>query len=514
MIKPTSTSQGIHKLFAISPNKFLLWLIGLAAAFIVLNLLTLHFQVIYFEYPLEYRENTDLFRSYLLSIGKNIFAYENFPSSNSQYGFVYPWLGSKFFGYTGIHFYPLRLITALAILPLLGLFLWQGVKEKLSHLHIFLICGIVYASCLIHVGNLLAMPNTLGLAFFSLSGLLPPLLRFNKPSLIASCIFAGLGFFTKIYFGIGAFYILFYLLVNKRWRDSWFMLICLISTVGISIAIAKYLLPSFYETNIELNARVATWQPKLIWKQSGYFIMVFFGFIALFVSCKWLCPQSKIFTLKNPYFIGLVLSSIVLLKMGAYEGQFFLYFQQLLIPFLVPLSIQIIKDSNNKIFISILLFLNLLLVYSLALKHNELETIQRSFLEIESKTALLISNAELLYDSPTSYFAIKLEKSPNEHGQVGSLTFTKGELGERYLAQFNSINENIRGGKYQQIFIDEWQHNEWPQNRMNLLYECYSKSNTFKIVMYAQQVNLDMWVPNDRCKKPKGIMGTNLHTIN
>ena len=77
-----STSQGIHKLFAISPNKFLLWLIGLAAAFIALLLLMQNFQFIFFEYPLEYRENTDLFRSYLLFTGKNIFAYENFPSSN------------------------------------------------------------------------------------------------------------------------------------------------------------------------------------------------------------------------------------------------------------------------------------------------------------------------------------------------------------------------------------------------------------------------------------------------
>lgn len=379
-------------------------------------------------------------------------------------------------------------------MPLLGLFLWQGAKEKLAPIHLFLICGIVYASCLIHVGNMLAMPNTLGLALFSLSVLIPPLQRFNNLSLIASCIFAGLGFFTKIYFGIGAFYILLYLLVNKKWGSFWFMLMTFFATTIALAMLATYLMPAFYETNIALNANLATWQPKLIWLQSRYFIKVFFGFIVLLVSCKWLCPQTTIYTLKNPYLFGLIFSSIVLIKMGGSDGQFFLYFHHLLIPFLVPLSIQIIKASKKKTILSVLLLLNLLLLYNLSLKHNELEAIERSFHGIENKTYLLDPKAELLYNSPTSYFAIKLLKTPNEQGQVEGLIVSKGEAGAMYQAQINSIYENIRNRKYRQIFVDEWQ-----MNKLKPLSNCYNKTETFEIVMYAQRNKTEMWVPKNQC---------------
>lgn len=173
-------------------NRLLHRILGIVAAFVILHLLILHSQAIFFQYPLEYRENTDLLRAYLLSTGQNVYAYENLPSAHSQYGFLYPWLGSKLFRFTGIHYYPLRLITALAILPVLGLFIWQGVKNKLGPLDLFLLCGIVYASYLINAGNMQAMPNALVLALFSLAVLVPPLLRFNKISLAASCILSAL----------------------------------------------------------------------------------------------------------------------------------------------------------------------------------------------------------------------------------------------------------------------------------------------------------------------------------
>jgi len=488
-------------LITLNTSKFLHRLVGIAVIFIILHLLIQHFQLIFFEYPLEYRENTDLIRTYLLSTGKNIFAYENYPGSFSQYGFIYPWIGSKLFIYTGVHFYPLRIITALAILPILGLFLWQGLKDKLTPLDLLLICGITYASCLIHVGNMLAMPNTLGLLFFSLSVLLPPFQRFNKLSLIASCIFSGLGFFTKLYFGVGAFYILFYLLVNRRWEGFWFMSIVLSATVATSVILSNYFLPAFYETNIALNSRFAIWRPEYIWGQVKYFIKAFFGPIVLLSSCKWLCPQTKIVTVKNPYLVGFALSSILLIKMGATSGQFFLYFQQLLIPFLIPLSIQIIKGSNNKNIISILLVLNLLYLHHLSMNHNELEAIKLSFQDIEKKTDLLEPNAEIIYNAPMSYFAIKQNKIPNVPTEMvtDTLLFTKGELGARYQSQLNLTIENILARKYQEIFIDEWDGNKM-KLLISIIDECYSKSESFVILTYAQNLKMNMWVPLSHCK--------------
>ncbi|MGA9664986.1 MAG: hypothetical protein WBQ69_00860, partial [Gallionella sp.] len=448
--------------------------------------------------PLEYRENTDLLRAYLLSTGKNIYAYENLPSAHSQYGFLYPWLGSKLFSFTGIQFYPLRLITALAILPVLGLFIWQGVKTKIAMLDLFLLCGIVYASYLINTGNMLAMPNTLGLALFSLSVLAPPLLKFNKTSLVSSCAFSALGFFTKIYFGIGALYILLYLLLNKRWSDFRFMLLCLIATVITALVIIARLMPTFYETTIELSAILANWHLKTLSGQTIYFCRVFFVFILLIVTCKWLCPRYKIFSRENPYSLGLVLSIIILLKMGGNDGQFFVYFHHLLIPFLIPLSIGIIGEHNKKNIVTVLLFLNLLFVYSLCMRHNDLRDIERSFHELEIKTALLDPNAYLLYNAPTSYFAIKQKKLPNEQGQVEYLSASSGETHNRYLAQLDSIYENIRERKYRQIFIDELQ-----LVKMAPLFECYSKSATFEIVMYTEIDKTEMWVPNSECHRNK-----------
>lgn len=180
--------------------------------------------------------------------------------------------------------------------------------------------------------------------------------------------------------------------------------------------------------------------------------------------------------------------------MGANDGAYFLYFHHLLMPFLVPLSIQIISGSSKKVTITILLFLNLVYIYSLDLKHNDLDLMERSFHEIENKTALLDPKVDILYNSPTSYYAIKLKKTPNEQGQVFGLFASNGEAGARYRAETNSIYENILDRKYRQIFIDEWQY-----IKLKSLSSCYSKSETFAIVMLAQRNKTEMWVPKSQC---------------
>jgi hypothetical protein len=128
------------------------------------------------------------------------------------------------------------------------------------------------------------------------------------------------------------------------------------------------------------------------------------------------------------------------------------------------------------------------------MKHNDLESIERSFHEIENQSSLLDSNADILYNSPTSYYAIKLGKTPNEQGQVDGLLASKGETGLRYQALINSIYANIHDRTYRQIFVDESQ-----TIKLKPLADCYTKSKTFQIVMYDQRNNTEMWLPMSQC---------------
>lgn len=466
----------------------------------VAHLLFVHFQIIFFQYPLEYRENVDLWRAYLLSQGKNPYVYENLPSGSSLYGYIYPWLGAKLLPFTGIAFYPLRLITFIAILPMIAIFIWQGVRQQLESLTLLLISVIVYAIHLIHPGNFVAMPNTLGMTFFCISVLIPPLMRFSIGSLLIASVFSALGFFTKIYFGLGGFYVLLYLFYNKEWRHFGILLTFLLAAMAMVILIIVYKLPAFYELNLESTATIVKWQPKFLWPQIRYFARIFFGFMVLLVAVRWLCPQSKIFSLKNPYFFGLIISSILLIKLGGNEGQFFLYFQHLLLPFIVPLCIEIIKSSKRKgVTITTMLFLNFIYIYSVGIKQIDLESIKNSFQSIEKETAILDPRARVLYNAPLSYYAIKRGVTPNEHGQSGGLSFTHGLGHEQYEIQDSLIKENIHSVKYTEIFVDEWQPAKIYHH--DLIGECYYKAKEFEIIMYGQRNKSSLWRPKKSCDK-------------
>lgn len=482
----------------IDKNKALFLSIGSVAIVLVVHLLVVHFQIVFFQYPLEYRENTDLWRTFLLSQGKNPYDYQNLPSGSSLYGYVYPWLAAKLFAITGVAFYPLRLIAFLVILPMIAIFVWQGVRQQMEWLVLFLLGSIVYATHLIHAGNFLAMPNTLGATLFCVAVLIPPLLHFSTISLLLACVGSVLGFFAKIYFGAGAFYILAYLLFNKDWRRAGVMLSFMLIAILASVFIVTYRLPAFSELNLQSTATIVKWDPHLVWPQFRDFIRIFFGPTVLLFGVRWLCPQAKIYSLKNPYVFGLLISTILLIRMGGNDGQYFLYFQQLLLPFVIPLCFEIIKASNYRRFIAMILFLNFLYLYSLGANSADLEPIKASFETVEKETAVLDSKASVLYNAPLSYYAIKQGVTPNEHGQSGGLLYTHGKGHEQYLRQDELIKENIRTAKYSEIFTDEWQQ---PTDiyHHDLIAKCYYKAREFEIVMWRQRNKTSLWLPKTQC---------------
>lgn len=476
-------------------DRRVIWIILAVAVGLSVHLLWIHVQIINFPYPLEYRENSDLWRAYLIHSGRNPYAYENYPAANSQYGYVFPWLSSLFFGITGISFLPLRLVTFLATLPMLAVFLYGGIRYKVHPLTLFLSLATVYAVHLMHPGNFLGMPNTVGMTVFTLAVLLPPLMDFRRGSLVLTALLSAVGVFTKLYFCLGFIYVGLYLLYVRRWHDLFFLAFASAVAVAASMTVVALFMPGFLESNVLQNGAVVKYATKLIWLQTRDFVRVFFAFVALLIV-TWRYSHSGFnWGLKDPYVFGLVFFGLILLRMAGNEGQYYLYFQHLWLPFLIILFFQRVGGLSGTWLVHLLLIWNLALIYTRDIRKFDLEAARASFVEIEQHIDLLGTREKMLFNQPLSYFAISRGITPDDHGQVAGMLWTRGEGHQRYLAHNQTVREQIQSRTYTAIFMDKWHADE--TSNIDLVAKCYRQDKAFTLRMYEQKLPVTLWLPGD-----------------
>ncbi|MCA3238978.1 MAG: hypothetical protein ING32_12435 [Curvibacter sp.] len=479
-------------------DRRVIWGLWAVIVGLVIHLLWMHLQIIQFPYPLEYRENSDLWRAYLIHSGRNPYSYENYPAANSQYGYVFPWLSSLLFSFTGVSFLPLRLVTFLAILPMMVVFFYGGIKHKVNPVTLLVSLSIVYAVHLMHPGNFLGMPNTLGTTLFTLAVLLPPLTGFRRDAMFMSAVLSAVGLFTKLYFCFGIFYVGLYLLYVRRWRDLLFLSLVSLVVLAASIAVVAFFMPGFLESNVLQNAAVTNFIPKLLWLQTRDFVRVFFAFVVLIVVARKYGEPESSKGLKDPYIFGLLFFGILLLRMGANEGQYYLYFQQLLLPFLVVLFFQRAGKISGTWLVHLLLVWNLAVIYTRDVRKFDLDVAQASFEEIERQINSLGAREKILFNQPLSYFAISRGITPNDHGQVAGMLWTKGEGHQRYIAQNGKVREDIRSRIYSGIFLDKWQSDQ--TSNIDLVTKCYRLDKVFTLRMYEQKLPVTLWLQGDTSK--------------
>lgn len=457
------------------------------------HILWMHWQIINFPYPLEYRENTDLWRAILIYQGNNLYAYENYPSANSQYGIVFPGLASLLFHFTGPGFFPLRLVAWLAVLPMLALFWVCGRREGVSPASLYLSVVIVYALQLLLPGNFLGMPNTLGMTLFAFAVLLPAISGFSRGSLILTVVLSAIGAFTKLYFCFGVFYVGAYLLYTRRWREMLFLSVCSLIVLSVVVALVAFWAPGFLESNVRQNAAVVTWIPKFIWLQFRDFVRVLFAFVLVIILVRAFAEKKPALGLSDPYVFGLVFFGLLLLRMAANDGQYLLYLQHLLLPFLAGLFYRQAASMSWSLWVHLLLLWNLGHLYVLDFRRFDLESARQSFVQLDREIHKLGDPGKILFNLPLSYFAIVQGITPHDHGQVAGLHWTQGEGHRRFEARNAEVRASIAKRKYSAIFTDDW-YSPLVSN-FDQVASCYVPVQTYTLRMYEQKVPVTLWVP-------------------
>ena len=167
--------------------------------------LAAHLRLIVFAYPLDYRENTDFYRTMLVTAGRNLYDSTSLPFSHGQYGFVFDYVAAPLTLMLGPGLAPTRLVAGLAIILTAALLALYAQRRTGDRLLSFAVFALVYVSSFTHPGIYLGFPNALGVLFFLLSVLVPLLGGFRAGALAAGIAAALLGFYTKIYFGLASF---------------------------------------------------------------------------------------------------------------------------------------------------------------------------------------------------------------------------------------------------------------------------------------------------------------------
>lgn len=452
-------------------------------------------EIVTFELPLEYRENVDLWRSYLLWKGQNPFSYQFYPTSNSQYGIVYPLIVSWFYSVCGFSFLAPRLVSFIFLFPPIFLYIYIALREKVSTLNIGLIAAVALFAETLHSGNFLAMPNALGMTLFCFAVLLPWLLRFSLISLVLTVFLSCLGVLTKLYFGFGAIYIFVYLIATGQWLKGAQMACFGIFGFITTYATVYYFLPAFIESNILLNVSTARWNLEHLWLQIRYFIEALFGLFLLLLIFKRSLIQNGLFSWRNPITFGFFFFSFLLIKMGGSDGQFYLYFQHLLLPFVMAAVIRVCALHKRRLLVSLFLCLNCMLLWKTEAERFSLSSVRNRFSVIGREVSLTIANSSpVLLDAPLSYFKIIEGLVPDETGQMAGLSeFGSGEIRKLYIMHNDNVREKLKQHQYNYVYTDEFQSSSLYNH--DLINRCYQKNGEYKLKLIEQEFFVYRWHP-------------------
>ncbi len=463
-------------------------LFGAMAAF----QLVLQIHIIAFPYPLDYRENVVLYRAALIVHGQN--PYSHLPASQSQYGFVMDYLSALGMRLTGPSFVVPRLVSAIAMAlwsALLGVYAMRRTADWLLGFAVF---AFAYVSSFSHPETALAFPNALGSLFFLSSVLVPLLGEFSAWSLAVGLAAAWLGFFTKVYPGLGPAFIIAWFLLSRRWRSAALFAVCSIALLCVSLFAAARIFPDYLDSTLGLVGAPLGWDGIWLLLQSGYFLLVAFPLILYLAHSLWTMPreQSRA-TLTGFNGICVAIALLILLKIGGNKLQYYLYYHQLLFPFLLLLAVDCTEAKESRKFL-MSLFAGTALMLLVAQQHTPLAQVEQSFQNLAAK----LPDGDLsrvLLDPPASFFAIRRDQDPADSGQREFLRDAPSRLHTLFLAAETDVQAKKRAGFYTLVLTDGLQ----PAGNRDLE-RCYALTSRQTLPLYAEDVALDVWKRKPACE--------------
>ncbi len=464
----------------------------LAAAIAIMMLwqFVQHLRIIAFAYPLDYRENTDFYRALLVAAERNLYDSSALPFSHGQYGFVFDYLAAPLMLLLGPGLAPTRLLAALAIVLTALLLALYAKRRTGDRLLTFAVFALVYVSSFSHPGIFLGFPNALGSFFFLLSVMLPLLGSFSTGALAAGIAAALLGFYTKIYFGLGPAFLVAYLVVLRAWGKAAWYALASIAVLGLSLGIVGRIFPFYFDTTITLVGTLPSWDWSWLLVQSAYFLVLLAPLLAFLVWRSWHLPPGGRLALATGFSgVATAVAAILLFKMGGNVLQYYLYFYQLLFPFLLLLALDSAGETaQSRYNLLICLAANIALMLLLAQQHAPLARVAGSFGKIEArfpKTGI----GQVLLDAPASYYAIRQGQVPVDQGQTEFLGVASGTPHALYLAELAAVEARKRAGFYALVITDDWQVN---RNHDDLK-RCYIQVGRQDLWFYQLSIPAQFW---------------------
>ena len=299
-----------------------------------------------------------------------------------------------------------------------------------------------------------------------------------------------LGFYTKIYFGVGPAFLIAYFLVSRAWgKAAWFALLSS-AVLGLSLWIVNQIFPYYFDTTITLVGTLPNWDWRWLLVQTGYFLMLQAPLLVFLLLCIRSLPPGRRLALATGFSgVATVIAAILLFKMGGNPLQYYLYFYQLLFPFLLLLALDSVGDSvQGRYNFLICLAANTALMLFLAQQHVPLVRVAESFEKIEARFPKAGIDGVLL-DAPASYYAIRQGQVPADQGHTEFLSVATGTPHSLYLSALADIAARKRAGFYGLIITDDWQFN---RNHDDLR-RCYIPSGSHDLWFYQLSIPAQFW---------------------
>jgi hypothetical protein len=204
----------------------------------------------------------------------------------------------------------------------------------------------------------------------------------------------------------------------------------------------------------------------------------------------WRMPEAaRRALLRQPSVICVLFAGLILLKIGGNSLQYYLYFYQLLFPFLLLLALDSAgREEQPRRMLVLCLTGGMVLMFFLAQLRTPLSKVDASFQEI----AALLPQGDLshvLLDPPAAYFAIARGQTPADDGQTEFLVDAKGVPHDLFAANAALVEARKRAGFYTMVLTDAWQ----PSQDHSDLSRCYRLTDSRPWLLYELSMARQVW---------------------
>lgn len=321
-----------------------------------------HSTIINLNAPQDYREDTLVLYTQRILNSKPIFTASTMPAYTNGYGMFYSYVVAAVAKFLGPSYILHRLITALF---LFACFIWlYKIARKLGGdwLTSFLGILILYHYAAFSQVENGPRPDSLGLFLLFITVFVPWLWNFSYVSLFVSIVASILGFYTKPYFVLGVVHVGTYLLVSRRIKKAFLFIGLWIILFGLAALWVNWKYDFYFFNTITIFNKILNylwWYFKL--QTKDYIVKNF----ALFITCiiaisamliAFIKKKNNIAHFPPTYFIVCLIVSwiIIIWRMGGNAGAYLTYYNQLVTPFMLLVTLAFWK--NHRSIIPVVLF--------------------------------------------------------------------------------------------------------------------------------------------------------------